>query len=210
MKLYDFARAASPRRVRIFLAEKGVSVPTVEVNLIEKAQFSDEFRRVNPDCTVPALELDDGTMLCESVAICRYFEELFPEPPLFGRDPRERALVEMWNRRIEFQGYLRTADILRNSEPRFADRGLPGVEGGVPQIPELAERGRRALQRLYPHLDSELAGREYIAGTTYTVADITALVTVDFAARTGVAIPPELANLIRWHREVSARPSAAA
>lgn len=210
MKLYDFTHAPSPRRVRIFLAEKGLTVPSVQIDLVKKEQLSPDYRRVNPDCTLPALELDDGTVLCETMAICRYVEEIQPAPPLFGRDAKDRAIVEMWNRRVEFNGYLRAADILRNSEPRFADRGLPGVEGGVPQIPALVDRGRDALKRLYARLDAELANREFIAGPHYTVADITALVTVDFAGRTGLAIPAEFAHLARWHQAVSARPSAKA
>jgi glutathione S-transferase len=208
MKLYDFAHAPSPRRVRIFLAEKGITVPRVAVDLVKKEQFSPEYRRVNPDCTLPALELDDGTLLCESVAICRYFEEIHPDPPLFGRDAKGKAIVEMWNRRAELQGYLRVADVLRNEEPRFTDRALPGVEGGVPQIAALAERGRQALQRFYARLDAELAMREFVAGPDFTIADITAFVTVDFAARVKFALPPEFAHLGRWHRAVSTRPSA--
>jgi glutathione S-transferase len=210
MRLYDFVNAPSPRRVRIFLAEKGITVPRVPVDLVRKEQFSTGYRRVNPDCTLPALELDDGTLLCESVAICRYLEEIHPEPPLFGRDAKDKAIVEMWNRRAELQGYLRAADVLRNEEPRFADRALPGVEGGVPQIPALAERGRQALRRFYERLDAELATREFITGSHFTIADITALVTVDFAARAKFALPPELAHLGRWHKAVSARPSASA
>jgi glutathione S-transferase len=208
MKLYDFAHAPSPRRVRIFLAEKGITVPRVAVDLVKKEQFSPEYRRVNPDCTLPALELDDGTLLCESVAICRYFEEIHPDPPLFGRDAKGKAIVEMWNRRAELQGYLRVADVLRNEEPRFTDRALPGVEGGVPQIAALAERGRQALQRFYARLDAELAMREFVAGPDFTIADITAFVTVDFAARVKFALPPEFAHLGRWHRAGSTRPSA--
>jgi len=210
VKLYDFKHAPSPRRVRIFLAEKGISVPTVKVDLLRKEQFEPAYRSVNMDCTVPALELDDGTLICESVAICRYFEEVQPEPPLFGRDAREQALVEMWNRRVELQGYLRAADVLRNTDQRFADRALPGMPGGVPQIPALAERGRAALQRLYQRLDSELAQREFVAGAEFSIADITAMVTVDFSVRAGQGPAAGLKHLARWHLTVGARPSAAA
>jgi glutathione S-transferase len=159
---------------------------------------------------VPALELDDGAVLCESVAICRYFEALHPAPPLFGRDARSQALVEMWNRRVELQAYLRAMDLLRNSEPRFLDRALPGFEGGVPQIPALAERARYVLPRVYARLDAELAGREFIASAEFTIADITALVTIDFATRAGCALPAELTHLHRWYQAVAARPSAQA
>ena len=126
MKLYDFALAPNPRRVRMFLAEKGVEVPSVQVNTREREQFSDAFRAINPNCQVPALELDDGTIITESVAICRYFEEIHPEPPLMGRDTVDRAIVEMWNRRMEFDGYLAVAEAVRNGLPMFEDRGLSG------------------------------------------------------------------------------------
>lgn len=210
MKLYDFKHAPSPRRVRIFLAEKGLTVPMESVDLVKKDQFRPDYRALNPSCTVPALVLDDGTVIGESAAICRYFEELHPEPNLLGRDARECALIEMWNRWIELNGYLRAADVLRNTEPRFADRALPGVEGGVPQIPELATRGRTALARLYERIDGELAAREFVAGPRYTVADVTLLVTVDFAARLGAPLSESQPNLRRWHAAVSARPSAKA
>jgi len=210
MKLYDFKHAPSPRRVRIFLAEKGLTVPMETVDLVKKDQFRPEYRALNPACTVPSLVLDDGTVIGESAAICRYFEELHPEPNLLGRDAKECALIEMWNRWIEFNGYLRAADVLRNTEPRFADRGLPGLEGGVPQIPDLAARGHAALGRLYERLDGELANREFVAGPRYTVADITLLVTVDFASRFGAPVPESRPHLRRWHTAVSARPSAGA
>ncbi len=210
MKLYDFKHAPSPRRVRIFLAEKGLAVPTETVDLVRKEQFAPEFRRINPSGTVPALMLDDGTVIAESAAICRYFEALHPEPNLLGREAKECALIEMWNRAVELNGYLRAADVMRNSEPRFADRALPGVEGGVPQIAELAVRGRVALGRLYERLEHELSAREFVAGPRYTVADITLLVTVDFATRIGVPVPESLSALCRWHEAVSARPSSGA
>jgi glutathione S-transferase len=153
MKLYDFALAPNPRRVRMFLAEKGVEVPSVQVNTREREQFSGAFRAINPNCQVPALELDDGTIITESVAICRYFEETHPEPPLIGRDTVDRAIVEMWNRRVEFDGYLAVAEAVRNSLPMFEDRALSGVPGGVPQIPALAERGKATFGRFLTRID---------------------------------------------------------
>lgn len=209
MKLYDFSGAPSPRRVRIFLAEKGVTVPTEQVDLRKREHFAESFRRINPNCVVPALELDDGTCLCESVAICRYFEELYSQPALFGTDPADKARVEMWNRRVELEGYLAVADVLRNTLPAFEDRGLPGVTG-VPQIPALAERGRATVARLFLKLDAQLASNEFVAGARYSVADITALVTMDFGARLKVELPDGLENLKRWYRAVSSRPSATA
>lgn len=147
MKLYDFALAPSPRRVRMFLAEKGVDIPTVQINTREREQFSDSYRDLNASCVVPTLELDDGTCIGESVAICRYIEGTHPEPPLMGRDPKEAAVIEMWSRRAEIEGYLAAAEAVRNAAPMFEDRGLPGVTGGVPQIPALIARGKQSTLR---------------------------------------------------------------
>lgn len=208
MKLYDFTLAPSPRRVRIFLAEKGVEIPRVQVNLREREQFAPEFVKTNANRTVPVLELDDGTRIAESVAICRYIEELNPDPPLMGVGAKERALVEMWNRRVEFEGYLAIADVLRNTNPMFAERGLPGVPDAVPQIPALGERGRATVNRLFAKLNAQLAHNEYIAGPRFSIADITALVSVDFAARVQLSVPEEFTELHRWYRLVAARPSA--
>lgn len=210
MKLYDFALAPSPRRVRIFLAEKGVDVPRVPVNLRERQQFAPEFVKANPSCMVPVLELDDGTQITESVAICRYFEDLQPQPPLMGIDPRDKAIVEMWNRRVEIEGYLPSADVLRNTLPAFEGRALPGMPDGIPQIPVLAERGRITAGRLFNKLDQQLADKDFIAGARFTIADITALVTVDFATRAKIGALDGRDNLKRWHDRISARPSAAA
>ncbi len=210
MKLYDFALAPNPKRVRVFLAEKGIEIPSVQINTREREQFSDAFRAINPYCTVPVLELDDGTCISESVAICRYFEELHPEPVLMGRDAKDKAVVEMWNRRVEFEGYLSVAETVRNALPLFADRGLPGLPGGVPQIPALVERGRRSIARFFEHMDARLAESRFIAGDAFTIADITAFVTIGFAGRVDVGVPDSCPHVARWHDEVAARPSAGA
>ena len=209
MKLYDFSLAPSPRRVRMFIAEKGIEVPSVQVNTRERQQFSDEYRAINPNCVVPTLVLDDGTCLGESVAICRYLEEIHPEPPLMGRDARDKAIVEMWSRQAEFEGYLAAAEALRNSAPMFEDRGLPGVPGGVPQIPALVKRGRQTMGRLFPKLDLQLTANRFLAGDTFTIADITAYVAIDFAGRAEIGIPADCTNVARWFAEVGKRPSAA-
>lgn len=210
MKLYDFTLAPNPRRVRIFLTEKGIEVPLVQVNLREREQFVPEFRAINPNATVPMLELDDGTQIAESVAICRYFEELQPQPPLMGIDPKDKALVEMWNRRVEIEGFLPSADVLRNTLPAFEGRALPGMPDGVPQIPALAERGRATAARLFDKLDRQLADKDFVTSARFTIADITALVTIDFATRAKISALDGRDNLKRWHDRVSARPSAAA
>lgn len=210
MKLYDFSLAPNPRRVRMFLAEKGVEIPLVQINTREREQFSDTYKAVNPYCTVPALELDDGTCISESVAICRYIEEVHPEPPLMGRDARDKAIVEMWNRRAELEGYLAAAEAIRNGLPMFEDRALAGLPGGVPQVPALVERGRQTMARFFDHLDVQLADHRYVAGDAFSIADITAFVTIEFAKRIEIEAPEQCRNVARWHAEIGDRPSAGA
>ncbi len=207
MKFYDCRTAPSPRRVRIFLAEKGIELPVVQVDLGAGEHLGEAFRKINPDCTVPVLELDDGTVLSESFAICQYLDAVYPDPPLMGRDPRERALVTMWNGKVEAQGMGALAEAFRNSARGFAGRALTGPEG-YEQIPELADRGRRRAEEFLHRLDRELAEREYLAGDTFSVADITALVMVDFAGWIKLSLPEGADNLGRWYDSVSARPSA--
>lgn len=209
MKLYDYQPAPSPRRVRIYLAEKDLAIPTVQVDLAQRQQFESGFAKKNPSYTVPALELDDGTVISESMAICRYLEALYPDPPLFGTDARSQGLVEMWIRIIEYNGLAAVADMLRNSSQHFADRGLTGTSGGVAQIPALVERGQATLARFFERLDQRLEGREFIAGS-FSVADITALVVVDFARWVKQKPAESLENLAAWHERVAARPSATA
>ena len=210
MKLYDFSLAPNPRRVRMFLAEKGIDVPMVQINTREAEQFSDAFRKVNPRSTVPALELDDGTVLTESISICRYFEETQPEPVLMGRTATEKAVVDMWNRRAEIECYAPAADVVRNSLDMFKDRGLPGMPGGVPQIPALAERGRATFARFIERTDQHLAGNQFLAGDAFSIADITAYIAIDFAKRGELEVPAACTNMLRWQSEIAARPSASA
>ncbi len=209
MKLYEFKAAPNPRRVRIFLAEKGIEVPTVQVDLQNREQHSSDFLARNMMGGVPTLELDDGSHISESVAICRYFEELQPEPHLMGATPEEAGRIEMWNRRMELNGFTAAGEAFRNSVPAFADRALPGTDP-VAQIPELAERGRERLPRFYANLDEILADRDYVAGDSYSIADITALVAIDFAGWVKIQPDESLKNLADWYGRVSARPSASA
>ncbi len=202
MKLYDSQTAPNPRRVRVFLAEKGIAVPVEQVDIVTAANRGPEFRAKNPLGTLPVLELDDGTYLAESVAICRYFEETHPEPRLMGVDARDRAIVEMWQRRMELELFIPVAQVFRNGHPFFAGR--------IPQVAEWGEVNRKHAEGTMAWLDRELAGREFIAGPRYTIADITALCAVDFGRVSKIRIAPELANLSRWHAAVSARPSAKA
>ena len=210
MKFYDCAPAPSPRRVRIFAAEKGIELETVQVDLRGGGQFEDAFRAMNPACAVPMLELDDGTRITESTAICRYLEEIQPDPPLMGTDAVDRALVEMWHRKMELQGYIPVTDAFRNSAEGFKDRG---ISGPIPyaQIPALAERGRGRVGDFFGVLEARLDDSPFVAGEQFTIADIMALVVVDFAARAPGIKPPESARAIAaWHETVSSRPSAGA
>jgi glutathione S-transferase len=203
MKLYDCARAPNPRRVRIFLAEKNISIPTQQVDLGAMQQKSAAYTTVNPLQRVPALVLDDGTVLTESIAICRYFEALQPEPPLFGRVGLEAAVIEMWNRRVELHLYFPVSHVFRHLHPAMKD-----LE--VPQVAAWGEANKTRVHDFLALLNNELANRAFIAGDAFSVADISALVAVDFMKPAKLVVPEELTHLRRWHVEVSARPSAAA
>lgn len=209
MKLYDFGPAANPRRVRMFLAEKGLEIPRVEVNLREGAMFEEPYCSMNPFRVLPILELDDGTCIGESIAICRYLEELHPEPALFGGDAKARAVVEMWNRRVELDGFMPAAYAARNALPLFAGRVLAGTRGDdLPQRPEIVERGKAMLALLFERLDAQLAENAFIAGAAFSVADITGYITLQIAAAVDVAVPEDRPHLARWYAEAAARPSA--
>ena len=209
MKFYDCQTAPSPRRVRVFIAEKGLDIETVQVDLANGEQFSDEYRAINPDCVVPALVLDDGSCVSEVGAICHYLEERCPEPTLFGATPEQRAATIMWNTKVEQQGLLACAEAFRNRAKGLQGRALPGPDS-YDQIPELAERGRQRVAAFLKKLDKQLAHHEFVAGSHYSMADITAMIVVDFATRLKIPMPDTAANLQRWYDIVSARSSAAA
>jgi glutathione S-transferase len=203
MKLYDSKVAPNPRRTRIFLAEKGISVPMEQVDIGAKEHKTADYAAVNPLQRMPALVLDDGTVITESIAICRYFEALQPEPPLFGVGAKDMALVEMWNRRCELNLFFPVAHVFRHTHPAMK-------ELEVPQVPDWADANRPKIAEFLAILDNQLKGHEFIAGKRYTVADITALCAVDFAKPARVMISEDLTNLKRWREVVSARPSAKA
>lgn len=209
MKFYDCSTAPSPRRVRIFAAEKGIDLDTEQVDLASGEQFSEEYRRINPDCVVPALVLDDGTVITEVIAICQYLEELQPQPSLLGETPEARALVTMWNMKVEQQGLWPTAESFRNVVKGLKGRALPGPDG-YEQIPELAERGRARSEAFFKRLDRQLGDHEFVAGPSFSIADISALVVSDFAKRLRIPLPGDGSHFERWYAAVSARPSAAA
>lgn len=202
MKLYDDKVAPNPRRVRMFLAEKGIEVDIEQVPIAAKAHQQEAFLKLNPLGQVPVLELDDGRVLCESVAICRYFEELHPEPNLFGTDAFSRASIEQWNRHMELEVMTPIAQTFRNTHDFW--------KGRIPQAPEWGEICKKASFKRLAWLDSVLAERAYVAGDTFSIADITALVGIDFGRISKIRIAEDQPNLRRWYDEVSARPSAKA
>jgi len=203
MKLFDGGRAPNPRRVRVFLAEKGIEVPLAPVDMSAMEHRSAEIASRNPLQRLPVLELDDGTVICESVAICRYFEDLHPEPALFGRGALGKALVEMWQRRMEFNLLTPVAQAFRHIHPAMK-------EWEVPQIPEWGEANKPKAVEFLRLLDGELAGREFVAGDEYSIADITGLIALDFMKPARIQLPDELTNVLRWRAAISSRPSAAA
>ena len=203
MKLYDSGRAPNPRRVRIFLAEKGISVPAEQVDMMAGQQRTPEFTAINPLQRMPALVLDDGTIITESIAICRYFEAVQPDPPLFGRGALEQALVEMWNRRCDLNLLHSVAQVFRHLHT--AAKTLE-----VPQVAEWGEANRPRALDMLKILDDQLGKHPFVAGANFSVADITAMVAVDFMKPAKIELPANLANVARWHADVSARPSAKA
>ncbi len=210
MKFYDCTSAPSPRRVRIFMAEKGIEIPTVQIDLVAGEQFSEAYKVINSRCAVPALMLDDGAVISEVLAICRYLEEINPDPPLMGTTAKDKALVTMWERRMEIDGLMAAAEAVRNLFPGLRARAVVGPHN-YEQIPALVDRGKARLLDFYADLDSWLGQAPYVAGEGFSIADITAVVTIDFAAsRLKIQIPETFASLQRWHREISSRPSLAA
>ncbi len=203
MKLYDGGRAPSPRRVRIFLAEKGIEVPIIPVDLGKMEQKNADFLAVNPMARVPVLVLDDGTVISETMAISRYFEALHPEPNLLGRDALETAKIEMWNRRLEHGLYTYVRAVFRHTHPAMAEMEKP-------QVTAWAEANRPRVFEFLEIFDRELASRRFAALDRFSVADITGLVAVDFMKPAKLAIPDEFANFKRWYAEISARPTAKA
>jgi len=200
MKLYDGGRAPNPRRVRIFFAEKGVSLPElVPIDMAKKEHRSEAFTKINPAQRLPVLELDDGTALAETIAICRYIEALHPQPPLFGRDAKEQGTIEMWNRRVELGLFASVAAVFRHSHPSMAEL--------EEQVPEWAEANREQVDDHLWLLELQLASSGFICGEALTVADITAGIAIDFMKPSRIPLPEDFVNIRRWHGQLSSRPS---
>ncbi|MDP1743062.1 MAG: glutathione S-transferase [Polaromonas sp.] len=206
--LYDCATAPSPRRARILLAEKGVAHDTVQIDLRTREQMGEAYRRINPQCTVPALRTDEGVMLTDNAAIAAWLEAHCPQPPLMGSTALEKAEIASWQWRIEFEGLTAIAECLRNSSPAMANRALPGPVD-YPQIPELAQRGLVRVQQFFATLNQRLEGRDFIAADQFSVADITAVVAVDFARIVKVKPGEQHPELVRWRAAMALRPSMA-
>jgi glutathione S-transferase len=210
MKLYHSASSPNSRRVRIFLAEKGLSIPLVTVDLAKGEQHFDAYRAINPRRVVPTLVLEDGTAIGEVPAICRYIEDVHPTPPLLGETAKEKAQVSMWERRAELEGFAAVMEAIRNSAPGLKGRAIAGPHD-YEQIPELAERSKLRVQNFFADLDVRLREAPFVAGQRFSAADITSLVTVDFAAKAiNFAVPDECRSLKRWYDAISSRPSMTA
>ena len=210
MKLYHSATSPNSRRVRIFLAEKGLSIPLVAVDLGKGEQHSDAYRAINPRRVVPTLELEDGTAIGEVPAICRYIEDAHPEPALLGETAKEKALVVMWERRAELEGFATVMEAIRNAAPGLKGRAIAGPHD-YEQIPELAERSKLRVKNFFADFDDRLSEAPFVVGQRFSVADITTLVTLDFAAKAiDFPVPDEHRSLKRWYAAVSSRPSMAA
>jgi glutathione S-transferase len=211
--LYDCASAPNPRRARILLAEKGVAHETVQIDLRAGEQLAPAYRQINPQCTVPALRVVDeaghGLVLTDNAAITAYLEARYPQPPMLGASPADKAEIASWAWRMEFDGLMPIAEALRNSSPAMVNRALPGPID-YPQIPQLAERGRQRVQRFFDELNERLAGRDFVAAGQMSVADITAVVAVDFARIVKVKPDERHSHLLRWRAAMAERPSIAA
>jgi glutathione S-transferase len=210
LRLYDMARAPNPRRVRWFAAEKAIALETIEIDIVSGANLGADYLAINPRGVVPTLLLADGSILDESVAICRYLEGLHPEPNLMGRDGLEMAQIERWQRRMEFDGLFNIAAVFRNTAPAYATRGMPGVLPPTPAIPELAVRGALLAGDWLDQLDQRLATAPFVAGDRFSIADITAAIAVDFGKWVNIRVGDARPHVARWLANVKARPAARA
>jgi len=208
MRFYDCSTAPSPRRARLFIAEKGLEIETLDISIAKGEQLSAEFLKVNPRATIPVLVTDAGTVLTENIAIATYLEDMYPDPPLMGQGAEEKALVLMWNAIVEQQGGMPIAEALRNTSPYMKDRAITGTVN-FEQIPELAERALHRVGLFFDTLEKRLQDSPYIACEQFTLPDITAFVFIEFARVIRCSIPEENSATLDWYARVKARPSAA-
>ena len=211
MKLYTWLSAPNPRRATMFVAEKGIDIEIAEASDPDNpAELSAAYCEKYPHRRVPLLELDDGDWIGEAAAICRYLESVYPDNPLMGRDAKEAAKVEMWDRLAEWEGMMAVSEVFRNTHRMFVGRGLSGYDIDIPQIPDLAKRGELRLGRFFEKIDAQFAANEFLAGDAFSFADITALCAIDFGISRRLPIPGNCPHVARWHEQVSARPAASA
>jgi glutathione S-transferase len=201
MKLYTFDAAPNPRRVNLFLTYKGIQLPTHQIDLRSGQQFNADFAAISPRCIVPVLQLDDGTVLSDGIAICWYLESRYPQKPLLGIEPLQQAQILSWDQYVCTEGFLPVAEALRNRSEAFKDRAVTGSER-IAQIPELESRGRQRLQSFWQRLDEHLEGREYLVGNTITLADIDAFVVVDFAGWIKERVPENRLRVHAWYQRI--------
>lgn len=209
MKLFDMTGAPNPRRVRVFLFEKGIDVEKQEIDIMGGENLKSEYLSINPRGVLPTLQLDDGTIIDEASAICRYFEATHPTPALYGSDPKSKGLIESWIRQVELDAFAPTADVLRNTNPAFENRSIAGTDN-TPQIKALADRGTDRVLKFYARLDNHLHNNQFLVGDDFSAADITAMCMIDFAEYVGIAPPDNLTKLAEWRERVSSRPSSQA
>ena len=207
MKLYDFGPATSAQRVRVFLAEQGLKVPTEQLNVRDDVQFAEAFTSMNPFHCVPFLELNDGTVIAESMSICRYLEELHPEPALYGRTAEERAIIDMWLRRFELDGLIPMLHAVRNHLPMFAGRVVPGTRTHLPQLPAMVTRGKEMMEIFLGRVEPHMAKNDFVAGPEFTVADITGFFAVRMTNALKMDITARYPAVAAWFAKVSARPA---
>ena len=207
MKLYDFELEPNAQRVRVFLAEKGLEVPTEQLNVRDDDQFVEPFTSMNPFHCVPFLELDDGTVIAESMSICRYLEELNPKPALFGRTAEERAVVDMWLRRFELDAFIPMLHAVRNHVPMFAGRVVPGTRTDLPQLPVMVTRGKEMMEVFLARVEPHMAQNEFIAGPDFTIADITGYFTVRMTNALEMDLTTSYPAVTAWFAKVSQRPA---
>ena len=207
MKLYNFAPAVNAQRVQMFLDEKKIKITQVALNVRDGDQFGEPYQSMNPFNCIPFLELDDGTIISETVSICRYLEELYPDPSLFGENKKERALIDMWNRRLELDGFLPLLHSIRNKALRFEGKVIPGTRNNLKQLPQIVERGQAMFNVLLGRIDSHLNMVEFIAGDKFSIADITGHFMMDMSKFLEIEIEEIFPNVFRWQCLLDGRPS---
>ena len=209
MKLFSFAPAPNAKRLQMFLDEKKIQLEVIELNVREGEQFHEPFKTMNPFNCIPFLELDDNTIIAETISICRYLDELYPQPYLFGETHKQRALIDMWNRRLELDGFLPLLHAIRNSSPRFEGKVIPGTRNNLPQLPAIADRGLEMFKVLLDRIDPHLKSHKFIIGSMFSIADITGHYMMELSEPFKIDIENRYPNIFRWNKLIGTRGSLA-